>query len=130
MRRSYLVVLILVLVVLFVYLSLDNFCTFNISSNKEAYNAGEVVEINCTITNPLPVNLSNAWSILLAVFPSFYLKQIFVPLLINQSNLSMEITSCMAVSMSPVVSVFVLLTMDIVFFLLAIRIFKLEDFIS
>jgi hypothetical protein len=46
---------ILVLVTAFSYWNLDYLCTFNISTDKQSYNAGEVVEINCIINNPLPI---------------------------------------------------------------------------
>ena len=39
----------------FGYLNLDSFCEFDVLLDKASYNAGEVVELNCTITNPLPI---------------------------------------------------------------------------
>jgi len=52
--KSYAVVFALFLIG-FGYLNLDYYCGFDVSLDKESYNAGEVVELNCTITNPLPI---------------------------------------------------------------------------
>ena len=53
--RRYSAVLAVLLVVGFGYLNLDYYCSFDVSLDKTSYNAGEVVELNCTITNPLPI---------------------------------------------------------------------------
>ncbi|MCW4012898.1 MAG: hypothetical protein NWF07_07890 [Candidatus Bathyarchaeota archaeon] len=53
--RKYGLVIVLLLVVGFGYINLDNYCVFNVSSDKPSYSVGEVIEINCTINNPLPI---------------------------------------------------------------------------
>jgi len=53
--RKYGLVVVLLLVIGFGYINLDHYCTFNVSSDKPSYGVGEVIEINCTINNPLPI---------------------------------------------------------------------------
>lgn len=53
--RKYGLVVVLLLVIGFGYINLDNYCTFNVSSEQPSYGVGEVIEINCTINNPLPI---------------------------------------------------------------------------
>ncbi len=53
--RKYGLALVLLLVIGFGYINLDHYCTFNVSSDKQSYSVGEVIEINCTINNPLPI---------------------------------------------------------------------------
>jgi hypothetical protein len=53
--RKYGAAFIVFLIMGFGYLNLDNYCSLDVTSDKASYNAGEVVELNCTITNPLPV---------------------------------------------------------------------------
>ena len=47
--------LIVLTIIAIGYANLDYYCTFNVSTNRLSYNAGEIIELNCTITNPLPV---------------------------------------------------------------------------
>jgi hypothetical protein len=53
--RRYGLVIVLLLVIGFGYINVDNYCTFNVSSEQPSYEVGEVIEINCTINNPLPI---------------------------------------------------------------------------
>jgi hypothetical protein len=53
--RKYGLAVVLLLVIGFGYINLDNYCVFNVSSDKPSYGVGEVIEINCTINNPLPI---------------------------------------------------------------------------
>jgi hypothetical protein len=51
--RKYGAVLFVLFLAVFGYLNLDVYCSFDVISEKVSYNAGEVVEINCTITQSI-----------------------------------------------------------------------------
>lgn len=53
--KRYGLVVVLLFVIGFGYINLDHYCTFNVSPDKPSYGAGEIIEINCTINNPLPI---------------------------------------------------------------------------
>ncbi len=48
-------VALVLLVVAIGYANLDHYCEFQIKTDQSSYGAGEAVEINCTVKNPLPV---------------------------------------------------------------------------
>ena len=53
--RKYGLVVVLLLVIGFGYINLDYYFTFKASTDKTSYSVGEIVEVNCSIVNPLPL---------------------------------------------------------------------------
>lgn len=53
--KKYGKVAIALLVIAIGYANLDHYCSFQIKADQSSYGAGEAVEINCTVINPLPV---------------------------------------------------------------------------
>jgi len=53
--KKYGKVAIPLLVIAIGYANLDHYCEFQIKTDQSSYGAGEAVEINCTVKNPLPV---------------------------------------------------------------------------
>lgn len=53
--RKYGKTLIVLTIIAIGYANLDYYCSFDVSLDNANYNVGEVIELNCTVTNPLPV---------------------------------------------------------------------------